>query len=461
MNAFKKYFDNDNYQNGLRTVLICALAVTLVVSINLFTGLIPTKIANLDISTGRVYSIAGDTEDSLKALEKPVHMLYVCETGEENHNTEVMLNLYADASDKVTVERVDPAYDPTTVIKYTGETAIDNNTVIVTSGDRQQIVNYKDYYSGGSFVLEDYLNSAVNYVTGDELNVAYFAEGHGEAEVDDSTIAYLGLDGFDYKTISIMDEGSIPSDCRVLVINGLKKDLTAKEADIILAYLKQGGGLVLTNDYSKESFANLNKVTGYFEAQSGDGVIMESDSNRYTNDNPAYVVPYLYTDNKVLSDGVNYLILPNLSPIVIDEENLDPSISFTKLLEASDKSLAVYTNILTGKGETTPGPFTVGALLEKGENGSEGRMIWITSKFISNSAMSEAAGGGNLTFFLNSISYLGKNEPVASIHGKTISTQFLDLTTSQVKLWEIIIPGVIPAIALIIGVIVVIRRKRR
>ena len=75
--------------------------------------------------------------------------------------------------------------------------------------------------------------------------------------------------------------------------------------------------------------------------------------------------------------------------------------------------------------------------------------------------MSEAAGGGNLTFFLNSISYLGKNEPVASIHGKTISTQFLDLTTSQVKLWEIIIPGVIPAIALIIGVIVVIRRKRR
>jgi hypothetical protein len=88
-------------------------------------------------------------------------------------------------------------------------------------------------------------------------------------------------------------------------------------------------------------------------------------------------------------------------------------------------------------------------------------MIWISSGFVSNTAMSEAAGGGNITFFLNSIGYLGKSEPVASIHGKTISTQFLDLTTSQVKMWEIIIPIVIPAAALIIGLIVVIRRKRR
>ena len=461
MNKFKKNFDNDNYQNGLRVVLICVLAVTLVVSINMFAGLLPTKIANIDISTGHVFSISSETEEQLRALEKPVELIYVCESGEENQNTQIMLNLYADATDRITTRQVDPAFDPQEIVKYTGDTAIDNNTVIVTSGDKQQIVYYNDYYNAGSFVLEDYLNSAIKYVTGEELYVAYFTTGHDEAEPDDSTVAYLGLDGFDYRQIALMDEGGVPEDCRVLVINNIKNDITSREAEILTGYLKNGGSIVLTTDYTKSSLPNLDTVTGYFGAGTGDGIIMESDANRYVNDNPAYVVPYLFTDSKVLSDGVNYMILPNLSPIDYDEDSPEPGVKFTKLLQASENSYAVYTNDFTGKGETVKGPFTVGALFERGDNGSEGRMIWISSGFVSNTALSEAAGGGNITFFLNSIGYLGKSEPVASIHGKTISTQFLDLTTSQVKMWEIIIPIVIPAAALIIGLIVVIRRKRR
>ena len=346
-------------------------------------------------------------------------------------------------------------------MKYTGETALDNNSVIVTSDQKQQIVYYNDYYSSGSFVLEDYLNSAIKYVTGDEDNTAYFTSGHEEYEIEASTIAYLGLDGFDYKTISIAEEGSIPEDCRVLVINGPKTDYAATETDLILDYIKKGGSVLLTTDFSKTSMSNLMKIAAYFGAEEGDGIIMESDSNRYVNDNPAYVVPYLYTDSKVLSDGVNYMILVNLSPIKVDEDKLDPDVKFTKLLEASENSFSVYTNVFTGKGETVQGPFTVGALFEKGEKGAEGKLIWITSKYISASTLSEASGGGNLTFFLNSIGYLGKNEPVASIHGKKIASQFLDLTTAQVKMWEIIIPIVVPATVLLIGLIVIIRRKRR
>ena len=140
MNKFKKYFDNDNYQNGLRAVIICCLAVILVVGINLFAGVLPTKIAYYDISTEKVHSISKETEEALGALEEPVEMLYVCESGEEYKNTQIMLNLFADASDNITVRQVDPAFDPQTIIKYTGEVSLDNNTVIVTSGDKKQIV---------------------------------------------------------------------------------------------------------------------------------------------------------------------------------------------------------------------------------------------------------------------------------------------------------------------------------
>ncbi len=461
MNKFKKYFDNDNYQNGLRVVIICALAVVLVVGVNLFSSVIPTKIANYDISTEKVFSISNETEAALKELDEPVQLLYVCEKGSEYKNTQVMLNLYADASDNITVEQVDPAFDPQTIIKYTGDVSLDNNSVIVASKDKKQIVYYSDYYTAGVFVLEDYLNSAIDYVTSDELRVVYTLQGHNEMPIHTSTSAYMGLDGFELKELTLMDEGKVPDDCRVLIINGINQDITSKEADLIIDYLKKGGSLLLTTDYTKSLMKNLDKVTQYFEATTGDGLIMESDQNRFLDDNQAYVVPSLYTGTSMLADGVSYMMLPNLKPIVVDEDNLDPSIKFTKVLEASEKAYAVFTNIFTGQAESNPGPFTVGAIFEKGEDGGEGKMIWVSSRHLANIDVSEEVGGGNITFFLNSICYLGEDDPVASIHGKKISTQFLEFTDAQLKMWEIIIPAVIPALALIIGVIVVIRRKRR
>ena len=461
MNKFKKYFDNDNYQNGLRVVIICALAVILVVGVNLFSGVIPTKIANIDISTERVFSISDETEEAMKALEKPVELIYVCEKGEENKNSQVMLNLYADCSDKITVEQIDPAFDPQTIIKYTGEVALDNNTIIVACGDKKQIVYYDDYYTSGIFVLEDYLNSAIDYVTSDRLNVVYALTGHNEMELSKATAAYMGLDGFELKELKLMDEGKVPEDCRVLVINGINQDITAKEAELILNYLKQGGNLMLTTDYTKTKMKNVDTVTQYFEATVGDGLIMESDANRYLDENQAYVVPSLYTDSSILAEGVNYMMLPNLKPMVVDEDNLDPSIKFTKVLEASENAYSVYTNIFTGKAETVKGPFTVGAIFEKGENGAEGSMVWVTSRHLATDQVSEEVGGGNITFFLNSVCLLGEDDPVASIHGKKISTQYLDFPEGHLKIWEIIIPAVIPALALVIGAIVMIRRKRR
>ena len=88
-------------------------------------------------------------------------------------------------------------------------------------------------------------------------------------------------------------------------------------------------------------------------------------------------------------------------------------------------------------------------------------MVWVTSRHLATDQVSEEVGGGNITFFLNSVCLLGEDDPVASIHGKKISTQYLDFPEGHLKIWEIIIPAVIPALALVMGAIVMIRRKRR
>lgn len=456
---FKQYFDNDHYQNGLRVVIICALAVILVAGVNLLSGLLPTSVANIDLTAEKFFSVSDETREQMAAVEQPVTVYYVCEAGEEYHNTEVMLNLYSDASSQITIEKVDPAFNPGFLIQYTGDAKLTNNSLIVVSGNRRQIINYSDYYTSGVFVLEDYLNSAVEYVTSDELKVVYSLTGHDEEKLHTSTIAYMGLDGFSCEELNLIDAGAVPADAKAVIINGIRNDITSKEAELLVGYLKRGGSILLVTDYTTSVLDNLAKVTEYFGASTGAGLIMEADSARYTDENPAYIFPNIYTEEYTITNGINYMLLPNMKPIVV-EENLDVSIEATPLLGTSESSVAVHNNIFTGETVTAEGPFTVAASFEKND-GEEGSMIWVASKYVSDVSVSEAVGGGNITFFLNSVCWLGEDEPVESIHGKKISTQYLVIPQNHLNIWMILIIGVIPAAVLLLGALVCIRRKRR
>ena len=459
MNKFKKFFDNDDYQIGLRTVIICTLAVLLTVGINMLSGMIPTKIGNVDVSTEKVYSISTDTENAIEALAKDVTVYYVCEAGKEYHNTEVMLNLFADAGKHVTVQKVDPAFEPDLVTRYMQGKSLENNSLIVVSGDRRQLIQYSDYYSGGSFVLEDVLSSAISYVTSDKLQIVYALTGHDEQEIHSSTEAYMGLDGFEVQTLNLMEEGRVPEDGNVVIINGIKKDITAKEADCLLAYLKAGGKLLLVTDYGTSTMKNLERVTSYFGASLGEGLIMETDSSRYTDDNPAYIYPTIYGGDYTITRGINYLLLPNLKPIVIDDEMTDVKVE--TLLETSEASCAVVSNIFTNKTTSEDGPFTVGATFEKGEDGQDGKMIWVTSKYVSDVTVSESVGGGNITFFLNSVCWLADGQKDVSVHSKKISNQYLTVSDAQVAIWQFVLIGCVPLSVLVVGAFVCIRRKKR
>ena len=63
--------------------------------------------------------------------------------------------------------------------------------------------------------------------------------------------------------------------------------------------------------------------------------------------------------------------------------------------------------------------------------------------------------------FLNGISWTAEDDPVPSVHGKTISTQFLTISASAMNLWKIIMIFAVPLAVLLTGLIVIIRRKRR
>ncbi len=454
-------FNNEDYGNGLRCVIICALAIVLVVGINWMMSCLPTTISNINIAISKVYSIASDTEETIKALDQEVNVYLVCEEGEEDSNTITVLGLYDDLSDNLIVSQVDPAFDEEFIQKYTGVETVTNNTIIVVSGDKQQVMAYSDYCSSSTFVLEDYLNSAITYVTSDSLSKVYALTGHGESSFTDDMISYMGLDGFEAEEISLIETGKIPEDAQCVIINGLTEDITENEADILLEYLENGGRLLLCTGYTNSSFPNLETVTDYFGASLEKGYVVEGDDSHYVESNPTYLLPYIITDgNPILSEGVAYVMIPSAKGIVLND-NIRDTVDVAVILQTSSSAYAVYSNIFTNSTETFTGPFYLGVTFSEETENGEAKMVWFSTAYITNSSIDSYVGGGNITMFLNAVCWLSEDEPVASVHGKTVANQYLTVSSSALKVWRNIMLIGLPLLIILAGAVICIRRRRR
>ena len=113
--------------------------------------------------------------------------------------------------------------------RYTEE-SLSNNSIIVTSAKRSQIIDYANIATYTAFNGEDYLTSAIKYVTSESLPVLYALEGHGEKKADDSLVAAFNKAGIELKSLNLLSSGSIPEDTECIFIYAPETDLTANEA---------------------------------------------------------------------------------------------------------------------------------------------------------------------------------------------------------------------------------------
>ena len=188
----KKYLKNGSY-----SVVISAVFIVIVLVINMIVGSLPSKYTEVDVSDQKLYSISDDTRKFLKDLDKDVTIYQVVQSGSEDETIEKLLEKYDEESDHITVEQKDPVVNPKFTSEYTSD-EVSSNSLIVVCGDRSKVVSYDsiyessmDYntysYTTSAFDGEGQIDSAISYVTSEDLPVLYTLDGHGEKELD-STI---------------------------------------------------------------------------------------------------------------------------------------------------------------------------------------------------------------------------------------------------------------------------------
>ncbi|MCD7929217.1 MAG: GldG family protein [Clostridiales bacterium] len=277
-------------RNGLFSTTLIVLAVVITLIFNLAVGQIPSGVMEFDLSNTKLYSFSDTSKDYLAELDMDVQLIAVATQEDTDTRIVKFLQKYAALSDHVTLEWIDPVAYPSALTTYD----CSSNTLIVTCEDTDRTYqvsfdsilvydSYYYYYYGTtyytSFDGEGQVLSAIDYVVSESSYTVYCTENHGESDVGTNLSELLEKNHFTTSTVSLLQTGSVPEDCDLLLIYVPTSDFSEEEIDMIYDYLDAGGKVELIWGNSSFEHPNLDNLMATYGMELTSGYV--GDTSRY------------------------------------------------------------------------------------------------------------------------------------------------------------------------------------
>ena len=110
----------------------------------------------------------------------------------------------------------------------------------------------------------------------------------------------------------------------------------------------------------------------------------------------------------------------------------------------------------------TEGPLTLAVLATKDiDSENQMQLVWITSSVMLEDAYNQYSSDANEDFVLNALEKMCEKEDSVSVRSKSLSYEYLTVSTGDASMIKIITIGIIPAAYLAVGIVTAVRRKRR
>lgn len=465
-------------KNGSYSMVYTVILIAVIVVINLIVAEIPTKYTQIDVSTQKLYTISDKTKEFLDELNQDVTIYHIVQNGNEDDVVEKLLKRYEETSDYIKVEKKDPVLYPNFTSQYTDED-VQDNSLIVVNGSKSKVVDYYnlyetqyDYYSGSSsttgFDGEGQIDSAISYVTSDNLPIVYTLKGHGELELNSSITESLEKANYQIQSLNLLTEENVPEDAGCLMITSPQADLSEEEADKVISYLENGGKAVIFTDYTSEEIPNLKKVLENYGVTPDNGVVLEGDTKHYIMQIPYYLVPEI-NSTEITADLIadnRYVLMPVAQSIRIMDSYRD-TLDIESVLSTSEKAY-IKTNVenmqtfekVSGDQE---GKFNLGVCVtEDISDDKQTQLVYYGSSSLLDSTTNQQVSGGNTELLLDTLGWMCENDvPVISVDSKSLETSYLTISEYDSGYWSAMTCGVIPVIFLIIGGVIWFKRRKQ
>ena len=450
---------------GMNATVVILVVLAILICINLLTY---RHNFTWDLTESSVFTLSPQTKKIAQNLPRKVKMTAFFQTGPGREKFELLADGYKKLTNLIEVEMVDPIRRPLLVKKH-GITA--GGTVVFESGEQTTKVQKAS---------ESEITNALLQVTRDRQKKVYFLSGHREKNIEDKEKSgysqakqALEQDQFKVESLLLLQTGKVPEDANALIINGPQKNLQESEITAIEAYLNRGGAVLLLLDPQQDS--GLNAFLEGWGVDIRDDLIIDPLSKMAGAD---YTTPIVsqFSDHPITLDLVNMgqpLIFPMLRSVsTIMTEGLE----IKPLLFSGDRSWAEK-EYRTGKVRLDPGidlegPVPVAIITSKEiksvssttpntdfaseakatephspENKS--RLVVVgDSDFASNQFFSLS---GNSDFFLNTTSWLAKEDNLISIRARTRKWSPITLSDTQGNLISMLGIIVFPSLVLLTG----------
>jgi ABC-type uncharacterized transport system involved in gliding motility auxiliary subunit len=445
-----------------------ALSLVLVIALVMGLNYIGQKhVKRWDTTGSGKYSLALQTTQVLGKLNKDLHIRAFVRRG-DNAPLKELLTEYRTASSFVHYELIDPDRQPDLANRYDVKMY---GTVVVSQADRSEKIESRSEET----IQEQDLTNAIIKVGRSEIKKIYFIEGHEEKDPSSeektgysSAKRALEEQGYKVGTINLASD-KVPSDAKVLIIAGPRNEPLPQELQFANDFLNSGkGGLLAMVDPTPS--ASLQSFFKEWGVQADNDLVLDvSGFGRILGANESIPLVRKYESHKITERFRAMTFFPLTRSI---QPNNAPPVGITvEPLFKSDERSWGETNLKNSEanfdqGKDLKGPLPLAVAITKeikpaSDTGSaiKARMVVVgTSNFPINSYF-ENQGNGNL--FLNMVSWLAQDEDLISIRPKSHEDRRIMLSQSQLVLLLLVSIIVLPGIAVIVGIVVVVNRRRK
>jgi ABC-type uncharacterized transport system involved in gliding motility auxiliary subunit len=441
-----------NTRYGLNTIVAILLVLGVV---GFVEALAARHSARLDLTENRRNSLSPQTIQLLKSLKTDVNAVAFFRSDQPGKRiAEDLLKQYARYADgKLTWKVVDPDREPALARRYAIESY---GTVVLETKTKSEKVSDAE---------EEKLTNGLVKVTREGKRSIYVMQGHGEHEINNSerfgfTEAKGALERSNYevKPLVLARESKVPDDAAAVIMAGPKTDLFPPEFEALDAYVGKGGKLlVMANPFQNEG---LKKWVAKYGVELGDNLIIEpSPIGRLFGIGPEVPIVQQYESHPITRDMGGVSTLFPLTRTVAAAKAPPPGTTVRPLAQTSPQSWGETNRAALQRGEAQPdpqdprGPLPVATVATKDKS----RIVVIgTSNLASNQFLNLQ---GNRDFFLNTVSWLAEEEDQISIRPRDAKQTPVFLSAQQWQAVFLLPVVVLPALMLVAGIVVVVRRR--
>jgi ABC-type uncharacterized transport system involved in gliding motility auxiliary subunit len=416
-----------------------------------------------DTTSNKRYSLSDQTAKIVKGLKQDANISYFAQSSRFREARD-QLDLYANLSPRVHVKYVDPDKEP----NVAREAGVKNygTTIVQIGANKNEAASLTEEGITGAFIRD--LKNTTRTVC--------FVTGSGEHQIDNSDRSgysrfkeLLGKEEYTTKSINLLQNAEVPSDCTVLIVAGPNGDYVQPQVDAIKKYVEGGGRafflldppLKMGRSEIADNAALASLLQSWGVTPDKDLILDMNPVGQLVGVGPQVALVSSYDSHAIVNDMKGTATGFPLSRS-LEVKNGDKT-SVTKLFSSSDTSLATEKLNSPAVDPSDPknkkGPLTLAAAgtYTTGKENSQGRFVVVgSSDWLANSFI---GFNGNRDLALNTMNWLSSDEDLISIRPKEQDDRRVTMTQSQLNYVRISSQFIFPLAVILVGVSVWWRRR--